>query len=151
MPKTTRTGRVWLVAAAFAFATAGCSAVAPVTETTAPLVETAAPETRGPVDIVGTLASQAAASEPCLSSMRSLADTSFDAAEAVQNAAVARTAQDCPAVGEYVVAMRAYPLAWGASSASDVDDQFALWSIQAACSLGTAAPLCRDAAGHGLL
>lgn len=105
----------------------------------------------GPVSV---LAGMVEASQPpspeCLSGMSALADVSFSASEATQNAAVEASADACGTAAEYVLAMRAYPMAWGFTDASAVDGETALNALQAACSLSASSPVCTDASANGL-
>ncbi len=115
------------------------------------------PKPQGPTDsdpavVVDKLARQTDTASPeCLGAMAALADTSYMASVETQNAAVADTTRACSTVGEYVIAMRTYPAAWGYTSAATVDGLGAALAIQSVCSHDRTIPLCVDAAAHGVL
>lgn len=113
----------------------------------------AAPAKPDPITALAALVSAAgSASSECLVGMQTLANTSFDAPESVQNAAVLTSLQKCRGAGEYIIAARQYPDSWGMMPGS-IDGQSALFIIQAACSLpdGPATAPCKDATDHGVL
>lgn len=116
------------------------------------VTNTDSPTNADPAVIVGQLAEEThAASASCLSAMQELANTSYSDTDENTNSAAKKTAQDCTTVGEYTIAMRAYPGAYGMTSSSYVDGQSALFAIRSVCTLDRAAPTCADAAKHGLL
>ena len=87
----------------------------------------------------------------CLRAFKALAGTSYDSSEAVQNAAVELTVMKCATAGQYILAYRQYPAAWGETDASYIDGSNALITIRSACSQGSKALTCVDASKHGLL
>lgn len=104
-----------------------------------------------PESVLAALESAATPSAGCLAAMEALANTSYEATEDAQNAAVAATTEACASAGEYIVAFKEYPEAWGMSSATFIDGTAALITIQSACFMSTDAPMCLDAAANGLL
>ena len=105
-----------------------------------------------PVAILASLVEKSEApSQTCLESMSALASTSPDATDTVSNAAVAATSQACQTAGEYILAYKKFPAAWGTTDASYIDGKTALITIQSACYGNRSAPTCVDARAHGLL
>lgn len=101
--------------------------------------------------LAGLVAASGAPSESCMSAMSSLADTPYSASEATVNAAVTASVEACTTVGEYILAFKAYPGAWGLTDASYIDGIAALITIQSACYGNDSAPACLDAEANGLL
>lgn len=90
-------------------------------------------------------------SQACLTAMKLLSDTSFDAPESEQDAAISVTATGCTNSAEYILAVKKFPGAWGFVDASYIDGETALTIIQSACLKNETAPTCIDAAAVGLL
>lgn len=101
--------------------------------------------------LAGLAAASGPPSESCLGAMSALADTPYSASEATVNAAVAATVEGCATAGEYILAFKAYPSAWGMTDASYIDGSAALITIQSACYGNGSAPACVDAEANGLL
>jgi hypothetical protein len=114
--------------------------------------ETDSPAKSNPTTILAELVSNSAApSSSCLGAMSALAETSYSAPESVSDAAIALTVQSCATAGEYILAFKEFPAAWGMTDASFIDGSMALITIQSACYNNNNAATCTDATAHGVL